>query len=149
MDDPQVEIMVTDPTMIWEAPDRQGWLRMLAQHRQGIWLGPAVRERRQQQRVGLRATVALHYKPTPGSDHTAVIKNCAIIDASNGGLSVRTYHKIAPGTPVSLDMALGGKHYAFTGRVAQSSGFMGAIRVGIVLEFVGAEAETSPTPSIN
>lgn len=132
---------MVNQTTVRDILTRSQWLRMLAQHRQGIWLGPHVRERRHQQRVGLHGTVTLQFKPIPGSDHTVTLKNCAILDACQGGLSIRVYHKIAPDTPVSLELWLGGKHYPLAGRVAQSSGFTGSIRVGIALEFAPARAE--------
>jgi hypothetical protein len=127
-----------------EALTRDRWVRIVSDCRQGYWPPPRLRERRGGKRVGLGAVLARITFRSPGdSEKLITYPNCPILDASVGSLAMRTCQKIAVGTPLSLEIGVGGKTFVLTGRVVSSTGFPGAVRLGVALEFPAPTGDSS------
>jgi hypothetical protein len=134
--------MPTEQVSRYEPLPLERWLRILSDYRQSLWPGAHVRERRRRKRVQIHAMTTVEFK-APGSEKITTYRNCPVLDASNDSLAVTVYYKIPLGTRLTLALSMGGKHYLLFGAVAANSGFPGAVRVGIILNF--PDAEQSPS----
>jgi len=128
-----------------EALTRDQWLKVLACY-QGCPAFPHRRERRSSQRNWLPALATISFTSDPNSGKQTVYPNCQIIDASAEGLAICTIRKIAPDTPLSIDVKVGGRRLLLKGSVRHSTGFPGSsVRVGVSLIFTEATSDQGKT----
>lgn len=111
------------------------WLKVLTQYQQLGWGTHYPRERRTQRRSQVRAVARLIYLGAEGGEERAERVSCPVLDVSTGGLAIRSYRKIAPGTRLAIDMSVADRRLRLLGTVVRCTGIMGAVRVGIRLEF--------------
>jgi len=95
-----------------------------------------------QPRYPIRAFATLTTVSADGCEEKTICTRRPVLDASSGGLTIRSYHTVPLGTVLSIELHIGDQRLHLSGKVLHSTGFPGSVRLGILLEFAETDNES-------
>ncbi len=125
--------MLSDHAVQYLTKDK--WLQALSTHKLHDSPQSFARGRRKHVRFRIDAWAILTFDSPDKQGTQAVCSGCQVLDVSEEGMALRTNRKIAPDTPVSIELHVSGRILWLSGKIVYHVGMAGSIRTGIRLQF--------------
>ncbi len=129
--------MLSENTIQYVTKDK--WLQALSTYKEHNSPSAYARGRRKHVRFRMEGWGTLTFESPDKFGSQTTCQGCQILDASEEGIALRANRKIAPDTPVALELHVGGRILWLSGRVVYHKGLAGSIRIGIKLDFESAD----------